>query len=173
MRRKLSEKEKHMRKCLVSGSFDPITLGHIDIIKRAGGIFDSIYAVMLINPEKEYLFTREQRIKMLELSVQGIAIADFYDGYTVDYCSNNGINYIVRGIRTTDSYAYEHKINEINKSLNPDIETIYIPSSPEYRHISSSLIREKLIKGEDVSPYVPAQIADIIGEYYGDRNTHK
>jgi len=156
-----------MRSCIVSGSFDPVTLGHIDIIKRASDIFDKVYAVMLINPEKTYMFTKEQRMEMLNAAVEGIATADFYGGYTVDYCLKNNIRYIVRGIRSVESYAYEHRIDTINRSINQDISTVYLPSRPELSYISSTLIREKIIKGEDISPFVPKEIIALIGEYYG------
>lgn len=156
-----------MKKCIVSGSFDPITNGHMDIILRAKDIFDEVYVVMLINPEKTYFFTKEQRMNLISSAVHGIAIADFYDGYTVDYCENKGIIYIVRGIRDAASYEYEMRIDAINKQINPNISTIYLPANPDIKDISSTMIKEKLKKGEDISDYVPTCIVDMIGEYYG------
>lgn len=156
-----------MSKCVVSGSFDPITVGHMDIINRAKEIFDTVYVVMLINPEKSYTFTKEQRMNMLERAVQGVAIADFYDGYTVDYCASKGIKHIVRGIRNADSYAYEQRIDSINRSINKDIETVYLPAREELIDVSSTLIREKLSKGQSVDGLAPRNIVELIGEYYG------
>ena len=156
-----------MSACVVSGSFDPITIGHMDIIRRAKEIFDIVYVVMLINPEKSYCFTKEQRMMMLSRAVEGIAIPDFYDGYTVDYCKAKGIKHIIRGIRNIKSYAYEHNIDQINRSINPEISTVYLPGVPELADISSTLIRSKLEKAEDISKYVPESIYAMIGEYYG------
>ena len=156
-----------MKSCVVSGSYDPITKGHMDIITRASEIFDKVYVVMLINPEKSYLFNRQQRMNMLSEAVGGIAVADLYDGYTVDYCKSVGAKFIVRGIRDIESYKYEHRIDIINRQLNPYVSTIYFPANPTIKDISSTMIRDKLSKGEDISPYVPEGILDMIGEYYG------
>lgn len=157
-----------MKTCIVSGSYDPITIGHLDIIKRAKDIFDRVIVVMLINPEKSYCFTKEQRLSMLNKALDKIAKVDFYGGYTVDYCKAKGIKHIIRGIRNIEQYKYEYRIDQINKSINPEIETIYLPSKSELNHISSTLIREKLRNNEDISKLVPLEIIDMIGEYYGE-----
>lgn len=158
-----------MKKCLVSGSFDPITCGHMDLILQASEIFDIVYVVMLDNTEKSYCFTKQQRLDMLSKAVSHIAKVDYYGGYTVDYCRDNDIRYIIRGIRDVASYAYEHMIDEVNRSINPDIKTIYFPANANHKDISSTMIREKLSKGEDISEYVPKSIVEMIGEYYGER----
>lgn len=156
-----------MKACVVSGSFDPVTIGHMDIIRRAKEIFDRVYVVMLINPEKSYFFSLDQRMAMLRAAAGKIAIVDFYDGYTVDYCQSKGVKHIVRGIRDVESYPYENRINEINMSINPEISTVYFPSDPKLKEISSTLIRDTLSKGGDLSAYVPEEILKMIGEYYG------
>lgn len=156
-----------MSSCVVSGSFDPITNGHMDIILRAKEIFDTVYVVLLINPEKSYLFTREERMRLLSKALDGIAIADFYDGYTVDYCESKGVKHIVRGIRDIESYAYEHRIDMINREINPDISTVYLSANPKLKDISSTKIRQLLLNREDISGFVPDSIIGLIGEYYG------
>ncbi len=157
-----------MASCVVSGSFDPITLGHLDIIERASKVFDKVYAVILENPTKKPLFALKERLDMIKLAVGSNVISDYYNGYTVDYCAKVGADYIVRGIRDSGSVDYELEIDRINKTINNNIQTIFFVADERYKNISSTMVREQLAKSESISHLVPQRIIDIIGGYYGE-----
>lgn len=150
-----------MSKALLPGSYDPISLGHIDIIKRASLLFDEIYVVIMDNPKKEgkHMFTSEERLSMINESLADVGnakiITDIWHGMLVDYAKEKGIKVIVKGIRNETDYAYECNMARINKSLYPQCETLFISCKEEYTNISSSLIREYVKEGKDISALVP------------------
>lgn len=155
-----------MKSCLISGSFDPITLGHINIIERAKKIFDKVFVVILVNPDKKYTFSVEERIRFIKKSVNDIVV-DFYNGYTVDYCKNHNIQHIIRGVKDTESFAYEQMINDVNETLNDEVETILLFADKKYSHISSTLVRNRLKSCEDYKDLVSEKIYKMLGEFYG------
>lgn len=140
-------------KAIVTGSFDPITVGHADLIKRASQIFDEVYAVMFINPDKEYYFSFEKRLEMLKTvcgDMKNVTV-DSSLGYVVDYCAEHGIGIIVRGIRDAEDLKYETEMAEMNHTLNPDVETLFLPAKPELVSVSSTGVREAVKNGEATS----------------------
>ncbi len=143
-------------KAIITGSFDPITLGHIEIIKKASKFFDELYVVALLNEKKEYIFSLDEKKELMELSLaelSGIKI-DSYNGFTADYMHRHGITKIVRGIRNEADEAYENKLAEAMKGYDKEFETIFIKSDDEYSHISSTFVRECLKKGENLDGIV-------------------
>ncbi len=142
------------------GSFDPITKGHESIIKRAIPLFDEIIIAIGINTEKKHFFPVEQRLKWLELVFKdypSISITQ-YEGLTVDFCREKGARYILRGLRTSADFEFERSIGQINKKIYPDVETIFLLTTPEYTALNSSIVRDILRNGGDASPFVPENV---------------
>ncbi len=148
---------KKIRKAIFAGSFDPITNGHLDIICRSSKIFDELQIGVLNNPNKKGLFTFEERVNLIKectKHLDNIKIVSF-DGLLVDYCAKNGIDTLVRGIRSGADVEYELQMAHMNKELNPNIETVILPTSTKYSFISSSLIKEVLTFDADIKNLVP------------------
>ena len=126
------------------GSFDPITIGHVDIVKRALPLFDEIIIAIGQHAEKKYLYSLDKRKKWIieVFKNESIVKVDNYDGLTVDYCKKMNSNYILRGIRTAADFEYEKVIAHANHSMNENVETILILSRPELSFVSSSVVRE-------------------------------
>lgn len=148
-----------MRKVVCPGSFDPITFGHLDIIERASKHFDEVVIAVLVNKTKQTLFTVEERIEMIKEvtgKYKNVSV-DSWSGLLVDYCSNNEISAIVKGLRAVTDFDYEIQMSQINLQLK-GIETMFISTAPEHSFVSSSLVKEVSSYGGDVSKYVPAEI---------------
>ena len=151
-----------MRIALYPGTFDPVTLGHLDIIKRASGVSDKLIIGVLPNSAKRPWFTVEERMELIRKVTSGlnnVEVASF-DGLTVDFGKKIGANVIVRGLRAITDFEYELQIAQINHKLNPDIDTIFFTTSVEYSYVSSSIAKEVASYGGDVSGFVPAAIID-------------
>ncbi|MEA2042959.1 MAG: pantetheine-phosphate adenylyltransferase [Bacteroidota bacterium] len=145
---------------LFPGSFDPFTIGHESIVKRGSVLFDKIIIGIGINSEKHSFFSTENRIKIIEKTFadyKNISVV-IYPGLTVDYCKKNGINYILRGLRTASDFEYERAIGQMNKKLIQQVETIFLLTEPEHTPISSSVVREILKYKGDVSDFVPKAV---------------
>lgn len=142
------------------GSFDPITVGHVDIVKRALPLFDKIIMAIGVNTQKKYLYDLEQRLQWLKLVFKDekkIEISS-YEGLTINFCKEQNAKYILRGIRSAADFEYEKTIAHLNNAMNNDLETILILSKPELSSISSTIVRE-IIKGNgDVSQFVPQEV---------------
>ena len=157
-----------MRCGLFSGSFDPITLGHTDLIGRASPLFDRLYVVIFVNSEKSCMFTAEERKAMVEASIRPLdthgceIICEVYDGLVADYVKEKSITAIVRGARNAQDFDYECMISTVNKTIYPGAETIILPSAPEYCHISSTVVREMLKYGRNLEMYIPKEAIEII-----------
>ena len=139
------------------GSFDPVTTGHVDLIKRAAGLFDELVLGILINSEKQPLFSLEERMEMLnEISadIPGVSVASF-DGLLVDFGREAGADVIVRGLRTAADFEYELPLAQANVRLNRQADTVFLAASPEYSFISSSAVKELLRYNGDIREYVP------------------
>ncbi len=142
------------------GTFDPITVGHEDIINRASPLFDEIIVAIGINTKKTTLFPIETRIEWIKktfVSNPKITIQS-YEGLTVDFCKKNNAKFLIRGLRNGSDFDYESHIAQLNKALWNDIETIFITSSPELSYISSTLVRDLIIHQADYQRYLPEGI---------------
>ena len=146
-----------MRICLFPGTFDPVTFGHIDIIERALPLFDKLYIGIGINANKAPMFSAEQRVKWLEEIFKGQPKikAVVYDGLTVECCQRVKANYILRGIRYVNDFEYEKAIADMNRSLDHDIETVFLTCLPKFTSVASTLVRDVIRNGGDVSQFLP------------------
>ncbi len=149
------------RICLFPGTFDPITLGHTDVIRRAAGLFDKLVIGVGVNASKQPMFSPEQRLAwMTEIFRDDPRIvAAAYTGLTIDYCREIGAQYILRGIRYVSDFEYEKAIADMNRQLAPGIETIFLTCAPVYSTISSTLVRDVIRnKPEAAFQFLPAEV---------------
>lgn len=152
-----------MKIAVFPGSFDPITLGHKDIVDRALPLFDKIIVAIGTNSAKTYLFNEEDRKLFIEKTFANSKIeVATYTGLTVNFCKKAGANYIIRGIRNSADYNYENAIAQMNKTMYNNIETLFLPTTPELSAINSTIVRDILINGGDVSQFIPENIRDLI-----------
>ena len=145
------------QKAIYPGTFDPVTYGHLDIIKRAQDIFSEVIVAVAHNPHKKPLFGVHERVAMLKRStkdLQGVEIRDF-DGLVVDYARANKARVIVRGIRMLSDFEYEFQMALTNRKLKPDIETIFLMPHESYSYLSAKLLKEAASLGADLSSFVP------------------
>jgi len=151
-----------MKKCVYPGSFDPISNGHLDIIKRAAKLFDEVHVVVSYNMFKKSAFSKDERIELIKLSTANLSnvIVTSYDGLVVNYCKENNINVIIRGMRNYSDYENEFQLFQYNKDINPTVETVILLPSSKNQFISSSAIKELVSYGLDISKYVPKPIVD-------------
>ncbi len=148
------------RICLFPGTFDPVTLGHVDIIERAAGLFDKLVIGVGINSSKQPMFTVEQRtswIKEIFKNDPRIEVTG-YEGLTVDYCQKIDAKFILRGIRYISDFEYEKAIADMNRMLVPGIETIFLTCSPLYSTISSTLVRDVIRNGGNAAMFLPEEV---------------
>ena len=149
-----------MSKAVFPGSFDPVTNGHLDLIKRASKIFDRLVVGVLINSAKIPLFSVEERVEMLEklTSEFGNVTVQSFDGLLVDFVKMTGSDVIVRGLRTSQDFEYELPLAQTNYKLSDGTDTIFLATAPEHSYISSSAVKELLRYSADISDMVPAQV---------------
>ncbi|MGT2911635.1 pantetheine-phosphate adenylyltransferase [Streptococcus cameli] len=146
---------------LFTGSFDPITLGHLDLIKRAQGLFDHFYVGLFYNPHKQGLLSLEERRAILEETFAGydnVSIIVSTDELAVDVARHYGVTHMVRGLRNGHDLEYEASLDYFNHRLAPEVETIYLLANAGYQHISSSRMRELIYFKQDISDYVPESV---------------
>ena len=157
-----------MKIAVFPGSFDPITLGHINLVRRLVPLFDKIIVAVGVNTQKRTLFSLERRLRWLdeEFKDDPTIEAGSFEGLTVNYCKEVGAKYLVRGLRNASDFDYEKTISQLNNIIGDDIETVFLISRPEYSHISSTIVRE-IIKGHgDISKFVPEHIVRDIQTHY-------
>lgn len=153
-----------MRIALFPGTFDPITFGHIDIIERALPLFDKLYIGIGLNSNKAPMFTDKQRRQWMEEIFKDepkIKIV-VYEGLTVECCKKIKARYLVRGIRYVSDFEYEKAIADMNRSLDEDIETVFLTCLPKYTSVASTLVRDVIRNGGDVSQFVPGEVLKTI-----------
>ena len=146
-----------MRIALFPGTFDPLTFGHIDIIERSVPLFDKLFIGIGINSNKKPMFSAEQRVHWLEdiFKIEPKIEAVIYEGLTVECCKKVGATYILRGIRYVNDFEYEKAIADMNRSLDENIETIFLTCLPKFTSVASTLVRDVIRNGGDVSQFVP------------------
>ena len=163
-----------MRTAICPGSFDPVTLGHIDIIKRASKLFDRVIVAVLVNVEKQPWFTIDERMDLLRKATKGIdniEIAGF-DGLLVEFAAQNNTSAIVKGLRAVSDFEYEFQMALTNRKLAPDVETMFLTTSTEHMYLSSSIVKQVGLWGGDISPFVPDCVHDEILMRIRQRSRH-
>jgi len=148
-----------MKIALFPGSFDPITIAHVDILKRAVPLFDKIVVGIGLNSSKQSFLSAEKReeiVRTVFADTPGVEV-QLYEGLTVDFCKKINATYMVRGIRSVADFEYERAIAQINQTMMPEMETIFILSKPEYSAISSTIVRDILRNNGDVSQFLPKE----------------
>ncbi len=154
---------------VVPGSFDPVTNGHLDIIRRTASLFDRVYVCVLRNGAKKPLFSIDERMDMIRRvtgDIPNLEVESF-DGLLVDYARDKGADFIVKGLRAVSDFEYEFQMALTNKSLNPRVETFFITTSRSYSYLSSSIVKEVARYGGDISEFVPKEIEKDIIEKIG------
>jgi pantetheine-phosphate adenylyltransferase len=152
------------RICLFPGTFDPVTLGHIDIINRAIPLFDKVIVGIGRNVNKVPMFSEEQRLQWVKDIYKGQPTVDavLYDGLTVNCCKMVGANFILRGIRYVNDFEYEKAIADMNRSLDGHIETVFLTCLPQFTSVASTLVRDVFKNGGDVSQFLPEEVNSTI-----------
>ena len=142
------------------GSFDPITLGHLNIIKRASRIFDEVYVAVMVNSAKKPMFTLEERMEFISRTVSRFenVHVDCSDKLLVDYCKSVGSKVIVKGLRAVSDFEMEFQMAHANKKIAPEIETVFLTSSEKYTYLSSTIVKEMARYNADLSQFVPREI---------------
>jgi pantetheine-phosphate adenylyltransferase len=150
-----------VRRAACPGSFDPVTNGHIDIISRASTLFDEVVVAVGVNASKKRLFSPQERIEMLTEACAPFPNVriDSFDGLLTDFCRDHDVRAIVKGLRAVSDFDYELQMAQMNSSLS-GVETVFVPTSPEYSFLASSLVKEVATFGGDVSRLVPAFVLD-------------
>lgn len=160
-----------MIKAVYPGSFDPLSNGHLDIITRASKIMDEIHVVVSYNQNKKSVFTVEERVQMIKIVTKDLknVYVTSYDGLVVNYCKNNNIKILIRGLRNYQDYEQEFSLYQFNRGIDSDIETMLMLPSNKHIFVSSSAIKELVSFDADISLYVPKEIKEIIIEKYKSR----
>ncbi|MFA5147068.1 MAG: pantetheine-phosphate adenylyltransferase [Candidatus Omnitrophota bacterium] len=148
------------------GTFDPVTYGHIDLIKRASNIFDRVIVAVVRKPHKSVLFSVEERVAMLKDAVRDMrnVVVDEFDGLAVDYVRKRGANVVLRGLRMLSDFEYEFQMALTNRKLDPGIETIFMMPHESYSYISSKLIKEAAGLGADLKNFLPKKASALLKE---------
>ena len=151
-----------------AGSFDPVTLGHLDLIERAARLFDSVIVAIGAHPTKSPLFSFDERLLLLEEVVRPITNAkvEKFDGLLIQYCKRVGARVIVRGLRAATDFEYELQIAHANADMHPAVDTVFLPTRANYGFISASLVREIASHGGDVGHYAPPNVCDALREKF-------
>ncbi|MBQ6660245.1 MAG: pantetheine-phosphate adenylyltransferase [Lachnospiraceae bacterium] len=158
-----------MKVGIYAGSFDPITLGHLDIIKRAARLTKRLIIAVLNNSAKKPAFSVEERVEMIRKvtkDIPGVEVMT-YSGLTVDFAKEQNANVLVRGLRAVTDFEYELQIAQGNHKLNPDVDTVFLTTSVEYSYLSSSIVKEIASYGGDISQFVPEEVVqDVYDKLY-------
>ena len=153
--------------CVYPGSFDPLTLGHEDLIRRAAALFDRVIVAVLINPNKKGCFPIPERLDMIRTVLADLpnVEVDAFEGLLVDYMHLKGARIVLRGLRSALDFETECQMAQINRQISPDgVETLFLATAPEYGHISSSMVRQVAQFGGDISPLVPPVLTQRIAQ---------
>ncbi|MCI5645342.1 pantetheine-phosphate adenylyltransferase [Treponema porcinum] len=157
-----------MTKAVFPGSFDPMTNGHINIIQRAAKLFDEIDVVIAVNDDKKYLFSTEERLSLVQeliMPFRNVSVHT-WDGLIVEYAKQTGAKVLIRGIRNMNDFSYEFDLSLMNHNLNPEVETLYIPTDQKCLLLKSSAIKELAKLGGDVSGMVPENVKKALERKY-------
>ena len=153
-----------MKTAIYAGSFDPVTYGHLDVLKSGAEIFDKVIIAVSKNINKKGFLTVDERVELIKQAVsdiKNVEVASF-DGLTVDFAKRNNAKFLLRGLRAVSDYEYEMQLSQTNQKLSPDIKTVFLITKPEYSFISSSTVREIYYNNGEISQFVPKCVEDYL-----------
>lgn len=155
--------------CVYPGSFDPVTSGHLDLIERAAKVFPRVIVAVLNNPSKRGFFSVQERVRLLEKACRHLPKVeiDSFEGLLVDYMKKAGAGIVIRGLRAVTDFESEFLMAQVNHQISPEIETLFMMTSPQYAYISSSVVREIGGFGGEISSFVPASILEDVSTALG------
>ena len=154
------------RTAIYPGTFDPVTYGHLDVIKRVAALYDKVYVAVAHSKEKSALFSVKERVLMMKevtAEYNNVEVTDF-DGLVVDFAKNKSAKVVVRGLRMISDFEYEFQMALTNRKLNPEIETVFMMPNESYSYLSSKLIKEIVSMGADASPFIPENVEEKLKE---------
>ena len=153
-----------MAVAIYPGSFDPITNGHLDILKSGAEIFDKVIIAVSYNANKKGFLTVDERVDLIKKSITHLpnVEVDFFEGLTVEYAKKQGADVLLRGLRTSFDFEYELQLSQANNALNKNLKTIFLITKPEFNFISSSMVKEILVNNGDISKFVPEPVNDFL-----------
>ncbi len=153
-----------MKIAIYPGSFDPITKGHLDILKNASGIFDKVIIAVARNGEKKGFLSTEERVELIKKSIEGLdnVEVDAFEGLTIEYAKKRGAEILIRGLRAVSDFEYEMQLSQTNSALCDEIKTVFLTTKPKYNFISSSTIREIIQNNGDISKFVPQAVNEYL-----------
>ena len=163
-----------MNIAICPGSFDPVTVGHLDIISRAAKLFDKVIVLVLSNPAKTPMFTMEERKELLQRATKDMerVEVDSFDGLLAVYAREHGATALVKGLRAVSDFEYEFQMSLTNTKLNPQLETVFLTTKAEYMYLSSSIVKQIAYYGEDISQFVPGCILEDVKQRIAGGNRH-
>lgn len=158
-----------MKAAIYPGSFDPITLGHLDVIERSAKLVDHLIVGVLKNNTKSPLFSVDERVNMLKEATKHLNNVEIvsFSGLLVDFAKSREINVIIRGLRAITDFEYELQMSQTNRIVNPSVDTIFLTTSLKYAYLSSSTVKEVAMYGGDISKFVPDFVVNMVYEKYG------
>lgn len=164
-----------MKTAIYPGSFDPVTLGHYDIIDRSSQIFDKVIVGVLVNSAKSPLFSLEERVKMLQDVTAGLPNVEIqsFQGLLIDFARQNDANVIVRGLRAVTDFDYELQLAQMNRVIAPEIDTLFLTTNLKYAYLSSSMVKEVASYGGDISGFLEPSIAEKVRKKYAQAAARK
>ena len=157
-----------MKTAVYAGSFDPITNGHLDILKAGAQMFDKVIIAVAQNNSKKNILTVDERIMLIKETTKDLpnVEVDSYEGLTVEYAKKHNAQILMRGLRTASDFEYEMQISQTNRKLANDIKTVFLTANPEFSYVSSSVVREILANNGDVSKFVPPNVAEYLAKKF-------
>jgi pantetheine-phosphate adenylyltransferase len=163
------------RLAVYAGSFDPVTLGHLDLIERASALFSDVIVAIGVHPTRQPLFSADERTTLLHAATKHLknVTVDSFDGLLIDFCEKKKARVIVRGLRAATDFEYELQIAHANADLKPEIDTIFLPTRTKHGFVSASLVREIASHGGDVSRYAPRVVCEALAVKFGAAKTKK
>lgn len=152
------------------GSFDPITKGHLDVLKTGSEIFDKVIISVSRNTEKQAFLSVEERVSLIKASIPDLknVEVDFFDGLTVEYAKRKGAMVLLRGLRAVSDFEYEMQLSQTNRALSDDIKTVFLITRPKYNFISSSTVKQIILMGGDISKFVPEPVNEYLKKRIAD-----
>ena len=162
-----------MRIAVCPGSFDPITVGHLDMVERAAKIFDEVIVCVSVNAEKRHMFTAEERLAIADAAISHIpnARAEASDMLLVDFARERGACALIKGARGCTDFDWEYQLAQINRDLAPELDTVIFPAYPEHQHVSSTMVREMIRYDRKLENYLPAAAAAVLREIREGKET--